>query len=133
MAENALSIPVPTRRSLFGAAFALTAAAATTAHAEYQAVCFSQRGRALNPSDHTKFIAAYDAMRSCREGFIEQVAFLHPDGAKAAANAMSAGMDPDCCSLIILDLPKAARGELPVLQFKHEGAFRTFRPRGEDL
>jgi hypothetical protein len=132
MAKHATSIPVPTRRALFGGALALTAAA-TTAHAEYRKVCRGQRSQLLTTNDCQNFIAAYDRMRARRQGFIDQVAFLHPDGMTAATNAMAAGMDPDCCTMIVLDWSDAKPGMLPALQFKQGGAFRTFRPRGEDL
>lgn len=68
----------------------------------------------------------------CRQKFIEQVANLHRDGRLAATIAMAAGMDPEACIMILLNLRGREVGALPALTFETPNGWRTFRPMGED-
>lgn len=113
-----------TRRALFGAAVAIPALAlAGSVKSDPWAGWAARVERAPPTPEELK-----------RKEFAKSLAWMHPDGARAAERILAAGMNPDDCTFIILHLTNPAPGELPAVMFKTaSGGSRTFRPRGEDL
>jgi hypothetical protein len=121
-----------TRRALFGAAVALPAIAATAALAAPADEWDGWKLR-LSPANMDQPVLIPSEEQRW-EAFGKGLAWSHPEGAQVARVAKAAGMKVGDCSTIILWMAHPSPGALPALLFHMpDGAFRCFRPRGEDL